>query len=100
MADLVKVDVFVPTATYALQAAGRTVIKDVLKALENGWQSWDDASAIVSSVTKNLVPVAGNVAKVSGEFAAHPAEMATLAGLLLGDLVGLAMKKLTVKKGV
>jgi len=93
MADLVKVEVFVPVASYALQAAGRAVVTDVVKALADGWQSWGDVSAIVNSVTKNLVPVAGNVAKVAAEFQAHPSEMASLAGLLLGDLVGLALKK-------
>lgn len=97
MSDLVKVEVEVPAATWALANGCKAVVADAAKALANGWQPWDDVSALVASVTKNIVPVAGNVAKVPGELAAQPVAMAKAGALLLGELVGFAMGKL--KKG-
>lgn len=93
MADLIKLEVSVPAATAGVLAAGKVVAIDILKALEDGWQPWNDVSVVVNSVIKNLVPVAGNVGKVPAEFLAYPAESAKLAGLALGELVGFALKK-------
>jgi uncharacterized protein with ACT and thioredoxin-like domain len=82
---LVKREVMVPEAT------------DVMTALANGWQPWDDVHDIVDSVTKNLVPVASSVTKVPAELAADPVAAARLGGLIVGDLCGFAITKLKGK---
>ena len=90
---LVKMEVMVPPASAALVAGASRVVADVVKALANGWQPWDDTREIVQSVMTHLAPVAGSVSKVTGELVQYPAETARLVGLVLGDLVGLALKK-------
>jgi len=86
-------EVMVPPASAALVGGASRVVADVVKALANGWQPWDDTREIMQSVMTHLAPVAGNVSEVARELAQYPAETARLAGLVLGDLVGLALKK-------
>jgi hypothetical protein len=91
--ETVKVELEFPKASYTLSNAAKKVIADVAKALDNGWQPWDDSSSIVQSVTANFMPLMGEVSKVPGEFTTQPLAMARLGGLLLGELAAAALAK-------
>ena len=93
MSDLVKVEVQVPPASWAIQNAARQVVADVTKALSDGWQPGGDVTAIVLSVVTNFSPLGGSFVKVPAELVAYPTEMARLGGLVLGDLAGFVLKK-------
>lgn len=91
--ELVKVQVEVPKATYELEEAARKCLVTIFKALADGWQPMQDIPVLVRAVLSDLVPVVGNVKAVEAELKAHPAAMARLAGLSVGDLVGGLLEK-------
>lgn len=88
-----QVTVDVPKATYALEEGLKKFLADVMAVLADGWQPFSDVPALLTASLSDLVPVAGDVAKVLPELQADPEAMARLAGLTIGELVAPLVKK-------
>jgi hypothetical protein len=90
--ELVSISVQVPKCTYEVEEGIKRFVIAGVTALADGWQPMQDIPVLVTSALHDLHAVAQNVDAVKEELKAYPEAMSRLAGLTVGDVVGMIVK--------